>query len=72
MSTVAVIAGAKVAVETGKQVAKATKEVIKAGRKAIAREEMYEGKDIDGNGRIGSVGRRPKRLQRRAGGSTRT
>ena len=66
MSTAAAIAGARVAVEVGKQAIKATKEVIKAGRKVIAKKEMDDAKDYDGNGRIGSVGKR-KRLQRPGG-----
>jgi hypothetical protein len=60
VSTTTVVAGAKAAV-------KAAKASIKAGRRSIAKKEMRDAKDYDGNGRIGSVGRR-KRVQRPARG----
>lgn len=50
-SVTAVVAGAEVVV-------KATKASLKTARKVLAAKEMIDEKDYDGNGRIGSVGRR--------------
>ena len=55
-SVTTVVAGAKVAV-------KVTKASLKTARKMLAAKEMIDVKDYDGNGRVGSVGRR-KRVQR--------
>jgi len=53
MNAAAIISGVK----TGIKVLKAA---LKFGRKSIARKEAENGKDYDGNGRVGSVGRVPR------------
>lgn len=55
------------AAEVARKVYEAVVRAVKAGRKSIAKRELEEETDIDGDGVIGGVGNRRKRLQRPAG-----
>ena len=61
MSTMAVIAGIETEVKVGQKVVKGYQKANKVGRKYLAKQEIENGKDLDGNGRIGSVGGKHRR-----------
>ena len=50
---------------------KYAKQAIAAGRKAIAKNELKTGKDLDGDGVVGGVGNVRRGVQRAAGGQAR-